>query len=95
MPVSTSRYSWRAICAVAQGPQNKAQQASSKPSTPVHLRADRLSEYTRTIVRRVVVVDKGDTGGLMLSGTVAGNSCRLLTPDSISNRLASALQSSH
>ena len=66
MPVSTSRYSWRAICAVAQGPQNKAQQASSKPSTPVHLRADRLSEYTRTIVRRVVVVDKGDTGGLIL-----------------------------
>ena len=45
MPVSTSRYSWRAICAVAQGPQNKAQQASSKPSTPVHLRADGLSEY--------------------------------------------------
>ena len=55
---------------MAQHPQNMAQQASSKPSTPVHLRAEGLSEYTRTTttptLRRVVVVDSGDTGGLIL-----------------------------
>ena len=75
MPVSTSRYSWRAICAVAQGPQNKAQQASSKPSTPVHVQHSSRIPYFRRIamrrksmqlVRRVVVVDRGDTGGLIL-----------------------------